>query len=91
MKSFKTLAKTKSNRYNFSKRVENNEIRNESNEIKKFLKIINKRYLKYETHKYFFYFKQFKTIRSFADGDSNLMTNIIDFNSRPSYTKTKSR
>ena len=42
-------------------------------------------------HKYFFYFKQFKTIRSFADGDSNLMTNIIDFNSRPSYTKTKSR
>ena len=39
----------------------------------------------------FFYFKQFKTIRSFADSDSNLMTSIIDFNSRPSYTKTKSR
>ena len=51
----------------FPKDLENNEIRNELNEIKKLEEKINRDDLKYEINKYVYNFQKFQGIRYFGD------------------------
>ena len=53
-----------------------NEIKNKTDEIKKWEEIIKRKNLKYETNKNRFDFKQFKTIRFFGDNIYNGKINI---------------
>ena len=88
--------KLKSIRGVFPKELENNKIKNKLNQVKKTEEIINRSDVKYEINKYFSDFLKFQTIRSFGNGNfnskitiseadkkqSNLMNNIIDFDSK---------
>ena len=73
-----------------------NEIKNETDEIKKWAEIIERKDLKYETNKYRFDFQQFETIRPFGDSfhndkiiikeaekkQNNLFKNTLNFNNK---------
>ena len=84
-----------------------NEIKNKTDEIKKWEEIIKRKDLKYETNKNRFDFQQFKTISFFGDNIYNgkinikeakmkqaiLLENILDFinKSRPRSNKDKEK
>ena len=73
---------------NFSKKMRNNEIKNQIDEIKKWGKK-----LKYETKKYIYDFQQYEKVRSFGDNiytdkinideveidQMNLLKNMVEF------------
>ena len=59
--------KPKSIKWICSKDLENNEIKNESNKVKKSEENIHRNDLIYETNKYVYNFQQFKTIRFFDE------------------------
>ena len=76
--------------------MRNNEIKNELNETKTWEEQIEWKDLKYKTNKYTYDFQHFETIRSFGDNiytgkitineaemdQSNLVENVVKFNSR---------
>ena len=83
----------------FSKELENNEIKNEMNENKKFEKKIDRNDSKYETDKYTFNFQQFVfgtvsgNISEANKNQSNLLENTLEFNgkTRPTAKEDKKK
>ena len=68
----------------FPKDLENNEIRNELNEIKKLEEKINRDDLKYETNKYVYNFQKFQGIRYFGDSIFNGKITISEVDKKSS-------
>ena len=80
----------------FPKEMRTNEIKNETDEIKKWEDIIKRKDLKYETNKHIYDFEQFEKIRFFVDNiyigkisidvakmdQSNLLQNMVEFNNK---------
>ena len=80
----------------FSKTMQSNEIKNETDEIKRIEKKINRKDLIYKAGKYKYDIQQYETIRSFAESiytgktnidegetdQTNLLKNILNFNNK---------